>query len=66
MASRKEYIDLFTLDVRENPGAYKASVRADPWAAAATIIEDLSDREISRLTRDLRIERRQVEKLTRR
>lgn len=59
-AACERFAELYTLDVRENPDAYKARVRDDPRASAYAIIGDLETRDVRRLTSDLRAERKAV------
>ncbi len=60
---KNEWVELFTQDVLENPTAYKASVVADPKAAALSIIGDSEDILIREMTRSLRAERRSIQKI---
>ena len=58
------FIALYVSDIEAHPECYKASVRADPKAAAIRLIDGLDDNEVRQLTRDLRAEIATVERLT--
>lgn len=58
----EEYINLFARDVRNNPSAYKESVRANPERAAKRVIDGLTYAEVRRLTRELRAEIKMLKK----
>lgn len=54
------FVDLYALDVRSYPDAYKAEVRANPREAAKRLIMDLNPAEIARMLSDLIEERAAV------
>ena len=61
--ARAEFVALYLADVAQHPDAYKQSVRSDPRRAALQLIDGLDEREVRRLTADLRAEMRAVAKL---
>jgi hypothetical protein len=64
VAARREYFRLYCEDVRAHPECFKASVRDDPRAAAASVIDGLNLAETKTMLRDLREEIRTVRDAT--
>jgi hypothetical protein len=62
--AQRAYVALFEQDVRSQPEAYKASVRADPAGYARQLVEGLDDADVRQFTRDLRSEMKKVARLT--
>ena len=60
----QNWIALYSLDIRENPRAYKASVVDNPEQAARDVVEGQDDDFIRHMIRSLRAERRSIAEIT--
>lgn len=59
---QQRYIDLYCIDVAENPDCFKQCVRDNPGKYAAMAIEGLSEHDLLTILKDLQLERVAVAK----